>query len=123
MRPILLPAIVLFAVVEVTSGRVEQGAPGPMATAGSKLPALGPNVTITEADCTAAKIGGPIAATEIAEAVASVTLALPAWVAEAGTTPASCRIDGVLAPVDTGATAKPINFRVVLPASWNHRSA
>jgi hypothetical protein len=37
--------------------------------------------------------------------------------------PAHCRIDGVLAPVDTAATARPINFRVILPASWNRRAA
>jgi hypothetical protein len=27
-------------------------------------------------------------------------------------------MDGSIAPVDTSSSAKPINFRVVLPASW-----
>ena len=35
----------------------------------------------------------------------------------------SCRIDGVFAPVGTAPTARPINFRVILPASWNRRAA
>jgi Tannase and feruloyl esterase len=123
MRRLLPPAIALLVLTSLAIARVDQAAPGLIAAAGSRLPALGANVTLAEADCTAAKLGGPIAPNEIGEAVAGVTLAPPAWVGEAGGTPPSCRIDGVMAPVDTSATAKPINFRVVLPASWNHRGA
>ena len=123
MRLVLLPALVVLALVPMPATPVGQAPSGPIATAGSKLPALGANVALTETDCTAAKLVGPIAAKEIGEPVAGVALAPPAWVAESGTTAASCRIEGVLAPVDTDATAKSINFRVVLPASWNHRAA
>jgi len=46
-----------------------------------------------------------------------------AWVEAAGTVPAHCRVDGVFAPVDSASTARPINFRVILPASWTRRAA
>ena len=123
MPRLLLTVAALLVLTSLAIARVDQAAPGPIAASGSMLPALGSNVTLTEADCTAAKLGGPVAPKEIGEPVAGVTLAAPAWVGEAGNTPASCRIDGVMAPGDTSATAKPINFRVVLPASWNHRGA
>lgn len=42
---------------------------------------------------------------------------------ENATLPTRCEVDGSMAPVDTSATAKPINFRVVLPAEWHHRAA
>ncbi len=51
-----------------------------------------------------------------------VTLAAPRWVAANGPAPARCEVDGAMAPVDTAATARPINFRVVLPAAWNRRA-
>src|SRR6185503_7725998 len=59
----------------------------------------------------------------IGEPVRSVTLSAPAWVEAANSTPAHCRIDGVMAAISTDPTARPINFRVVLPAAWNGRSA
>jgi feruloyl esterase len=37
--------------------------------------------------------------------------------------PAHCRVDGVMAPISSDVTARPINFRVVLPAAWNRRAA
>ena len=79
-------------------------------------------VTITEADCTATKLTAAIAPSQIGEPVSGVTLAAPAWVAPAGNAPAHCRVDGSLLPVDKSASARPINFRVVLPASWNRRA-
>ena len=36
--------------------------------------------------------------------------------------PARCEVDGRIAPVDSAATARPINFRVWLPAEWNRRA-
>jgi feruloyl esterase len=62
--------------------------------------------TITEADCTAAKLGASIA---------------PSWIAATATLPAYCSIDGAIAPVDPA--AKPILFRVLLPAVWSGRAA
>jgi feruloyl esterase len=78
--------------------------------------------TLTQADCTAARLTAAIAPAQIGEPVSGVTLAAPAWVAPAANLPAYCRVDGSLLPVDTSATARPINFRVVLPASWNRRA-
>src|SRR3984957_21312817 len=76
---------------------------------------------ITEADCTVSKMGDRIPASAIGEPVSAVTLSAPSWKPAAGTAPAYCSVDGAIAPVDRSATAKPINFRVVLPESWNGR--
>jgi hypothetical protein len=90
---------------------------------GSTLRRLGPEVVITASNCTSAKAGTSIVPSAIDEPVGSVTLSSPIWVEEAGTVPAHCRVNGSMAPVDTSSTAKPINFSVVLPASWGHRAA
>jgi len=88
----------------------------------SRLVDLGSNKTIAEGDCVAARLGTSIPASAIGEPVRDVTLAAPRWVGANGPTPARCEVDGVIAPVDTAATARPINFRVALPAEWNHRA-
>jgi feruloyl esterase len=54
--------------------------------------------------------------------VRRVTLAAPTWVAETANAPAYCRVDGVIEPLDTAATARPINFAVALPAQWSRRA-
>lgn len=90
--------------------------------AASRLADLGPGKVIAEADCAAVKIGTSIPATAIGEPVREVTLAAPRWVAANGPAPSRCEVDGVIAPVDTAATARPINFRVALPAEWNRRA-
>ena len=82
-----------------------------------------PNRTITAADCAADRVGGSIAPSAIGAPVGGVTLSAPSWVEAAGAAPAHCRVDGSMAPVDTAATARPINFRVILPASWSGRAA
>src|SRR5579862_4342710 len=79
--------------------------------------------TIAESDCSVSKIGDRIPASAIAEPVSAVTLNVPRWSPAAGTAPAYCSVDGAIAPVDRGSTAKPINFRVVLPESWSGRAA
>ena len=93
--------------------------------AAAKLPALGADKVITEADCTAEKIG-TIPASAIGEPVGAVTVNTAAWTPAAagsqGTAAAQCVVDGSMAPVDKAPSARPINFRVVLPASWNHRA-
>ena len=78
--------------------------------------------TITQADCTDAKLTATIPSTKIGEPVSAVTLAAPAWVVASGNVPDHCRIDGSFLPVDKSPTARPINFRVILPASWNRRA-
>ena len=79
------------------------------------------NTVITEADCTAAKLGSTIPLSAIGEPVSGVTLNAPVWTGAAGSNPAYCSVKGAMAPVD--ANAKPINFQVVFPGSWSHRAA
>src|SRR5215472_1603882 len=78
---------------------------------------------ITEADCTAAKLGSAIPPGAIGEPVSAVTLNAPQWHAEANGSPAYCAIDGSIAAVDKSLTARPIRFGVALPASWAFRAA
>ena len=84
-------------------------------------PAGAENKVITEADCTAAKLGSTIPASAIGEPISGVTLDAPVWTGAAGSNPAYCSVKGAMAPVDPN--AKPINFQVVLPASWGRRAS
>ena len=79
--------------------------------------------TITEADCTAAKLGSEIPVNAIGEPVSAVTLGAPQWHAQTSGAPAYCSIEGIMAPVDKSPTAQPIRFGVALPASWELRAA
>jgi feruloyl esterase len=81
------------------------------------------NKVIKEADCTTAKLGSTIPVSAIGEPVSGVTLNDPIWTAGKASSPAYCSVNGSMAPVDTAANAKPINFQVVLPASWSRRAA
>ena len=76
--------------------------------------------TITESDCTAAKLGSEIPAGAIGEPVSAVTLNAPQWHAEANGAPAYCSVEGSMAPVDKR-RGRPIRFGVALPASWTSR--
>jgi feruloyl esterase len=78
--------------------------------------------TITEADCTAVKLGDSIAASAIGEPVSAVTLSSPRWNAAGKAGGPYCTVNGAIAPVDKAPNAKPINFQVALPSSWNGRS-
>lgn len=108
-------AIALVATVAASQ------APAPPA-AGTARFADSPAI-ITEAECTAARLGTSIPGTAIGEPVSSVTLAEPKWTAAGETAPARCEVDGEIAPVSRAPTARPIRFRVWLPASWNRRAA
>ena len=117
-RTLLTAAVVALAMsgglATITDGaRAQVPTPSPPA----------PNKSITAADCTVAKVGASIPVGRIGEPVSAVTLAAPAWIEETAAVPAHCRVDGAMAPVDTGGRAKPINFSVVLPASWSRRAA
>jgi hypothetical protein len=79
-------------------------------------------VTIDASTCTPATLGTEIPVARIGEPVRRVTLTA-AWVAEAAAIPAHCRVEGVIDPVDTAPTARPILFAVALPATWNRRAA
>ena len=61
--------------------------------------------------------------TAIGEPVSSVTLSAPIWSAATDSVPAYCSVEGSMSPVDTSPTAKPILFRVALPASWSRRAS
>ena len=87
------------------------------------LSSLGDDKIATEADCTAAKLGATIPVSAIGEPVSGVTLNVPEWTGAAGSNPAYCTVNGSMAPVSKEPDAKPINFRVVLPASWSRRAA
>lgn len=91
------------------------------AGAGAQAPAR--SKTITEADCTAAKLGDSIPITSIGEPVSAVTLSAPRWNTAAKGLPPYCTVNGVMAPVDHAPTAKPINFQVAFPSTWNGRAA
>ncbi len=105
-------AAVVFAAV---SWAVNGQQAAPAALTGGK--------TITEADCTPAKLGSTIPVSAIGLPVSAVTLDAPQWHAEAAGVPAYCRIDGSMAPMDKSPTARPIRFGVALPASWSGRGA
>jgi hypothetical protein len=77
---------------------------------------------ITVKECSAQQIGSSLPVTAIGERVSAVTLDAPVWTAATQALPAFCSVTGALAPADASATAQPINFRVVLPASWNGRA-
>ena len=79
-------------------------------------------LVLAAADCTPTKLGDSIPSSAIGEPVASVTLAEPRWVPGSDSSPARCEIDGRMASVDSAPTARPINFRVWLPAEWNRRA-
>jgi hypothetical protein len=81
------------------------------------------NKMISEANCTVDKVGIAIPVSAIGEPVSGVAPNPPRWVAASGSMPAYCAVDGSMAPVDRAPSAKPILFRVALPASWNRRAA
>src|SRR6185503_14153907 len=99
-------------------------APHPVAV--GQVPASAPprsdDIAIASDACTTAKLGGEVPVEKIGEPVRRVTLAAPTWTAETATSPAYCRVEGVIEPVDTNTTARPINFAVALPAKWSRRA-
>ena len=116
--PGLLAVLVAATVALLAATPTAAGQANPVAssaTAGAK--------TITGAECTAERLGATIAPSAIGEPVRSVTLSAPSWVEAANGMPAHCRVNGLMASVDTASTARPINFSVVLPASWSGRAA
>ena len=116
------PAQAATAALLIWSLAAATGAQAP-APAADTLRRLATDVVISAADCTAAKVGTSIDASAIGEPVRAVTLSSASWVDAAENTPPYCRVDGFIAPVDTATTARPINFRVALPATWIHRAA
>ncbi len=81
----------------------------------TKVPA---NINIFKADL--AKAGESISASAIGEPVGSVKLYEPRWIEATDDTPAYGIVEGSIFPIDPNGW--PINFRVLLPASWSHRA-
>ncbi len=76
------------------------------------------NIVITSSDLEKAGTSIPVSA--IGEPVGSVKLYTPRWIGATDATPAYGVIEGSIFPADP--KGWPINFRVLLPASWSMRS-
>jgi len=87
---------------------------------GTRLAPATNNIVLTAADVTVEKVGTSIPAGAIGEPVAGVTLSPPRWVEATANSVAYATVDGSIAPKDP--KGKPINFRVLLPASWSRRA-
>lgn len=90
--------------------------------AGAGAQGSGETRTITEADCTAAKLGDSIPVSAIGEPVSGISLSAPRWNPPGRNPAAWCSVNGAMAPADRAATAKPINFQVAFPSTWNGRA-
>ncbi len=110
-------ALVLIAMLGISSVLFGAAAiPAP----GSELPPAGENKVITESDATAERVGDSIPVSAIGEPVGAVKLSAPRWVAGPDVSSSYATVDGSILPVDPN--GKPINFRVILPASWSRRA-
>ena len=76
------------------------------------------NIVITKTDIEKAGTSIPVSA--IGEPVGSVKLYDPRWVEATDAIPAYAIVEGSIFPVDPNGW--PINFRVLLPASWSRRA-
>jgi feruloyl esterase len=76
------------------------------------------NIVITKNDIEKAGTSIPVSA--IGEPVGSVKLYTPRWIEATDATPAYAVVEGSVFPVDL--IGWPINFRVLLPASWSHHA-
>ena len=123
MNSILKLALASFLIASsaLSLPAVPVGVQAASQSATAPLPDIGERRTITEADCTPAKLGTAIPIGAIGEPVSSVAVAEPKWTAPTDSAAAYCAVDGAMAPIDP--SAKPINFRVVFPASWTLRAA
>ena len=87
---------------------------------GTKLAPVTNDIVLTVADFTVEKVGTNIPVSAIGEPVGGVTLSPPRWVEATANSVAYATVDGSIAPKDP--KGKPINFRVLLPASWSRRA-
>ena len=76
------------------------------------------DIIISKADLT--KVGTSIPVASIGEPVGSVKLYEPRWIEATDDTPAYGVVEGSIFPVDP--KGWPINFRVLLPASWSQHA-
>jgi tannase/feruloyl esterase len=78
--------------------------------------------TLAQTDCSKSVLGSSVPIAAIKEPVSGVTLNEARWTDANGPVPPYCAVDGTIAPIDRGNNAKPINFRVLLPAAWSGRA-
>lgn len=109
-------SLLFFLAGTIVAGLGAQAIP----VAGSLLPASKSKV-ITASDASGERIGRSIPTEAIGEPVSAVTLKVPRWVDSTVELPAHVVVDGSMAPIDP--KAKPIHFRVLLPATWSCRAA
>jgi feruloyl esterase len=87
---------------------------------GSKLAPASENKVITQSDTTVERVGTSIPVSAIGEPVSAVNLSAPQWVAGTDAASSYAVVEGSIMPIDPN--GKPINFRVILPASWSRRA-
>jgi hypothetical protein len=114
---VLFRALIILAVTGVPTVLI---AAESIPTPGSKRPAAGENKIITEADVTAERVGTSIPESDIGEPVSGVKLASPRWVSGSDSASSYAVVEGAISPMDP--KGKPIQFRVILPASWSRRA-
>jgi tannase/feruloyl esterase len=116
MKSVLLPAILLGTSVCASFISHTQVAVRSQA----QSPATASAAVLAAAACSAQRVGSSIPASRLGEPSGGATLGAPQWIEGSPETPPYCVVDGVITPVDPKAPG--INFRVVLPASWNGRA-
>lgn len=117
LRSLVCQGVLLAAVL--TSPLASDAAEA-MPTPGSKLPPIAEDRIITAVDVTAEKVGSSIPTDAIGEPVGGVTLSAPRWMEATANSVAHAIVDGAILSEDP--KGKPINFRVLLPASWSRRA-
>ena len=115
-----LPALARICLAMLLAFPIAAAAVEAIPAPGSKLPPATTNCVITAADVTVDRVGTNIPASAIGEPVGGVTLSPPRWVEATANSVAYATLDGSIAPKDP--KGKPINFRVLLPASWSRRA-
>ncbi|MCU1329421.1 MAG: Tannase and feruloyl esterase [Bryobacterales bacterium] len=91
--------------------------------AGALIAAGQTGKALPEGNCSSAQLGTDIPAASIGEPVSAVKLTAFVWITATSTLPAHCKVDGAMLPVETGTSAKPILFRILLPGSWSGHAA
>ncbi len=115
-----LPALVRICLAVLLAFPIAAAAVEAIPAPGSKLPPAATNCVITAADVTVDRVGTNIPVSAIGEPVGGVTLSPPRWFDATPNSIAYATVDGSIAPKDP--KGKPINFRVLLPASWSRRA-
>ncbi len=114
IESIMGPVILLGVIVGVSFAAETIPSPG------SKRLPISENKVISKSDVSVERVGDSIPVSAIGEPVSAVKLSSPQWVAGDDTASSYAMVEGSILPVDP--KGKPINFRVILPASWSYRS-